>query len=151
MKFLVFNIIVAALVYLFSGPEGELDITQKASAAMETVKSKAESIVTAPHEDKPEPQEMATKAPVETKPKVEPVIELANTEPAPLPVVEIPKLEPFTIDPALAVIPDEAPEIPTQTEFKMENDKFMSRQERRQALMQLAEDMEYFSAEAMVK
>ena len=142
MKFLAFNLVVAAaLIFLFSGHEGGLEsVKDNVIATTEALKDKAEKIATAP-------QKMA-EAPQVGESQPQPVIP-AQTEPEEIPAVKIPEIAHLALEPKVRKRREEilgTNVLPTPAQEK--ND-FMNPKERRHALMQLAEDMEYFSAETI--
>jgi len=153
MKFLVFNLIVgAALVYLFSGAKGDLEnLKEKAFLSIETLNAKAEKIVPQPQEQtktspaiEPEPQAIV-QAQVQPQPQFAPPL----PDPVEIPVLKIPEMSPLTIEPEVAKRQKEVLEVPALSFSVEPKNDYMSPKDRRRALMQLAEDMEYFSAKAM--
>jgi hypothetical protein len=145
MKFLVFNLIVAvALIYLFSDKEGGINaIGEKTFDVVDSIKSKTESIASSTIKE----QAPAPKVPPPLIPQANIVLESAK--PVSVPVLPIPKIQPFELDPIISGRRDEIMETSSKPTPGPEDNAFMTRQERRQALMKLAEDMEYFSAEAI--
>jgi len=149
MKFLIFNLIVgAALIYLF-GSDGQRfqTLPEKAHAASDIITSKIASLTRTP-EKLPEkkgqshPVRAAERSPAisltETKPKAGSGLELAETKPV--------ELEPAIFErrkEIMATTPQSPPDAAAQGKG------LMSRQDRQKALLQLAEEMELFSAKAM--
>ena len=144
MKFLIFNLIVGfAPIYLFSGEGVDFQaVPKKAMAATDTIKSKLMALTDIPKKPK---EDTSPKAPAPV------AISLDKPEPAPEPALKLAETKPIELDPAISERRNEVLEsaVPLPSEFAAQDKGLVFRQDRQKALIQLAEDMEFFSAEAM--
>jgi len=154
MRFLVFNIVVAAaLVYLFTADRADIHAAaDKAYGVAETVRTKAEDVV-ASLRDRPiaveteVPEEREIAAPTEPKPA--PVAaKPSTTEPPAVPPLPEPELVPAVTPEVAARRAEVLAEGPVRGETRPADVGAVTAIDRRRDLHRLAEEMELFSAEA---
>jgi len=153
MKFLVFNLVVgAALIYLFSGTEGGLERAgETALAAFDTNKPNIELASDKPVGSKTAPPvvKLQSEPRISVRQQAEAEVPPSLSDPIEVPVLKKSKVEPVKLAPEIRKRRDEILNAGAPVNPEPKVNALMSRQDRRQALMQLAEDMEYFSAQAM--
>ena len=164
MKFLIFNIVVAAaLVFLFAGDKGDLTaIAGETERLVADIKSKAVEAI-----DAKSPEPPPVKQPAVSPPK--PAVEPAATE-APVPTSPAPAAKSAPVKPAGHPLPavdvaDRSPTPPLPPDVAKRRaevlnagdavvsegtvEKFMPADIRKRELMLLSEEMELFSARAI--
>jgi len=151
MKFLAFNLVVgAALIYLFNGTDGGLQRGgETALAAFDTNRPKTETPVVTPIVAKAGASVVKLQSehqvPIQEKSEVPPSL----PDPIEVPVLKSRKAEPVRLAPEVLTRRDEILNTGTLESPESNVTALMTRQDRSQALMQLAEEMEYFSAKAI--
>ncbi|MCG8490226.1 MAG: hypothetical protein MI743_01315 [Sneathiellales bacterium] len=161
MKFLLFNIIVgAALVYLFSAENGELNtLSEKAGNMGQQVRQKVSDLTSDPaEENRPLKDDKLTKEPV---PESQQKMTNKSEENAPVEVAHKPVQKPQpvstgktgerTLPPEVMKRRDEILNGKNEPVEQFSDNQLSEKSDRRDRLLRLAEDMELYSLEAIAQ
>jgi len=166
MKFIVFNLIVgAALVYLFTSEQGELNrITEKAQEMGQQVQQKVSDLAATSEPEKQNAPNSSSKAASAPAPAPEPkqavdeeidvkvpikVAKKAEREPQPVP--QTMKEAEETLPPEVLKRRDEILKGEREEGGDVIQNQSRDRSEQRDRLLRLAEDMELYSLETIAK
>jgi hypothetical protein len=145
MKFLTFNIVVAAaLVYLFTGGGWSFQkmketVFTESFAPEKTAPKPIQKVVA----QKSEPKTVAPPVVEKTSPLITATMKRTENRP--------PLKSPRPLSPKIIARRDEVLASRTTDKHTVSNTDLMTREERRQSLLSIAEDMELFSVEAALR